>query len=308
VRVRQRARGGRRAFALSAPDGEPPERGRGGSSSLAELTELEDESLYVIREAYARFRRPAVLWSMGKDSTALLHLCRQAFLGTIPFPVVHLDTGHKFPEMLAQRSQLSAEWGFELVVARNEAAMRAGVGPAQDTLECCTALKTRALEAIVLERRFDALLLAIRRDEHAVRAKERVFSPRDRGFRWAYGDQPLEVWSQYASTQGSPEATEARDGGQHVRVHPLLHWRERDVWRLHLRDRLPVNPLYFAREGRRYRSLGCMPCTAPVASTAATIEQILDELDQTTAAERAGRLQDKERSFMMQKLRALGYM
>ena len=275
---------------------------------MADLTALADESLYIIREAFARFARPAVLWSMGKDSTALLHLCRQAFVGTIPFPVVHLDTGRKFPEMLALRGELSAAWGFELVVARNETAMRAEVGPERDALACCTALKTRALEAIVAERRFDALLLAIRRDEHAVRAKERVFSPRDRAFRWAYGDQPLEVWSQYAPMRSSPAPADARGGGEHVRVHPLLHWRERDVWRLHLHAELPVNPLYFARAGRRYRSLGCMPCTEPVASSAATIEQILAELDRSTAAERAGRLQDKERSFMMQKLRVLGYM
>ena len=275
------------------------------------LAELENKSLYVIREAYARCARPAVLWSMGKDSTALLHLCRKAFLGTIPFPVVHQDTSHKFPEMIEFRGWLAKLWGLDLVVARNDAALAAGVGPRKDALQCCTALKTRALETIVAERGFDALLLAIRRDEHAIRAKERVFSPRDRAFRWSYADQPLEVWDQYVAP-GSSVHPGARSrppvAAGHVRVHPLLHWREIDVWELSRRDGLPINPLYFARNGRRYRSLGCMPCTEPIESAATTVEQIVAELAQTRAAERAGRLQDKERAFMMQKLRALGYM
>jgi len=248
---------------------------------------------------------------MGKDSTALLHLCRKAFLGAVPFPVVHLDTSHKFPEMIDFRGRLAELWGLDLVIARNDAALAAGVGPRGDALECCTALKTRALESIVAERGFDALLLAIRRDEHAIRAKERVFSPRDRGFRWSYADQPLEVWNQYVVREGSPEPRarpSERTVAGHVRVHPMLHWRESDVWQLTLRDELPVNPLYFARDGRRYRSLGCMPCTEPIESTAGTVEQILVELSHARAAERAGRLQDKERAFMMQKLRALGYM
>jgi sulfate adenylyltransferase subunit 2 len=233
--------------------------------------------------------------------------------------VVHLDTGHKFPEMIAFRRELGAEWDLDLVVVRNEAAHAAGVGPGVDALECCTALKTRALEQVVAERGFDALLLAIRRDEHAVRAKERTFSPRDALFRWAYADQPLEAWDQHLAPppleaesprpraqQPLPSAADEAGlrGVGHVRVHPLLDWRERDVWELCRRDGVPVHPLYFARAGRRYRSLGCMPCTQPVESSAATIAEIISELAQCQSAERAGRLQDK----VMQKLRALGYM
>ncbi|MFQ6095274.1 MAG: sulfate adenylyltransferase subunit CysD [Candidatus Bathyarchaeia archaeon] len=266
---------------------------------MMDMRHLENRSLYIIREAYAEFKRPAVLWSTGKDSSAVLWLCRNAFFGKIPFPVIHIDTGYKFREMYEFRDKLAKEWNLDLIVTRNKYAVEAGVGPKNGKLDCCTALKTEALKMCLEEHGFDALLLAIRRDEHGIRAKERVFSPRDKGFRWNYRDQPLEMWDQYQSMD---------EAGFHTRVHPILHWRELDVWEYILQEGLPVNPLYFARNGKRYRSLGCEPCTSPIDSGASSIPEIVEELKRTKVAERSGRAQDKERAFMMQKLRALGYM
>jgi sulfate adenylyltransferase subunit 2 len=266
---------------------------------MSELKDLENRSIYIIREAYAEFKNPAVLWSTGKDSTAVLWLCRKAFFGKIPFPVIHIDTGYKFKQMYEFRDRIAREWGMDLVVARNEEALQQGVGPHQGKFECCTRLKTEALMHFLEERKFDALILAIRRDEHGIRAKERYFSPRDEQFRWNYKDQPLEMWDQYQSmTQDKT----------HTRVHPILHWRELDVWEYVKQEGLPVNPMYFAKGGQRYRSLGCEPCTLPVESTAATVDEIVEELRTTKIAERSGRAQDKEKAFTMQKLRALGYM
>ena len=270
------------------------------------LEELENRSIYIIREAYAEFENPAVLWSTGKDSTTVLWLCREAFFGRIPFPVIHIDTGYKFEQMYEFRDSIAEEWGLDLVVARNEDAREAGVGPDTGKFECCTKLKTEALMKCLDEYGFDALLLAIRRDEHGIRAKERVFSPRDEAFRWNYRDQPLEMWDQYQSQRQD-------DGGGaisiHTRVHPILHWRELDVWEYIKQKRdIPVNPMYFANDGKRYRSLGCEPCTFPINSDAQTIDEIVEELRTTKIAERSGRAQDKEKTFMMQKLRALGYM
>lgn len=263
------------------------------------LKDLENRSLYVIREAFAEFKRPAVLWSTGKDSTATLWLCRKAFFGKIPFPVIHIDTTYKFRQMYEFRDRLAREWGMELVIAKNEEAISAGTSPKEGKFECCTKLKTQALMKCLEQHKFDALILAIRRDEHGIRAKERYFSPRDRDFKWDYKNQPLEMWDQYQSHTGD-EA--------HIRIHPILHWRELDIWEYIKQEGLPVNPMYFARSGKRYRSLGCEPCTNPIDSNASTIDEIVEELKVTKIAERSGRAQDKERAFTMQKLRALGYM
>ncbi len=267
---------------------------------MLDLSDLESETIYIIREAYAEFKKPAVLWSMGKDSTVMLWLCRKAFFGSIPFPAIHIDTGYKFREMYDFRSRLAEEWGLDLRVASNDAARSAGVGPgSEDKLACCTKLKTEALRDYLESEGFDALILAIRRDEHGIRAKERYFSPRDEDFKWDYKDQPLEMWDQF---QGLVRE------GSHMRIHPILHWRELDVWEYVVREGIPINPMYFARDGKRYRSLGCEPCTNPIESTAATVDDIVEELRTTKIAERSGRAQDKEDTFTMQKLRALGYM
>jgi sulfate adenylyltransferase subunit 2 len=257
---------------------------------VLDLKDLENQSVYIVRETYAEFKKPAVLWSVGKDSTCMLWLCRKAFFGKIPFPVIHIDTGFKFKEMYDFRDRIAKEWGFDLMVAKNEEAMKAGMNPQTGKLDCCTQLKTEALKMFLDEHGFDALILAIRRDEHGIRAKERYFSPRNEDFKWDYKDQPLEMWDQF---QGLITA------GSHMRIHPILHWRELDVWEYVKQEGMPVNPMYFARNGKRYRSLGCEPCTNPVDST---------DSKTTKIAERSGRAQDKESSFTMQKLRALGYM
>lgn len=266
---------------------------------MQEIKDLENRSIYILREAYAEFKRPAVLWSTGKDSTATLWLCRKAFFGKIPFPVIHIDTTYKFKSMYAFRDNLAKQWGMNLVIAKNEAAIKQGFGPKDGKFECCTKLKTEALMKCLDEYGFDALILAIRRDEHGIRAKERYFSPRDKEFKWNYRDQPLEMWDLYQSMS---------KGTTHTRVHPILHWRELDVWEYVRQEKLPVNPMYFAKGGKRYRSLGCEPCTFPIESDAGTIDEIVEELRETKIAERSGRAQDKEKAFTMQKLRALGYM
>jgi len=265
------------------------------------LSQLENKSIYIIRESYNQFDKLAALWSVGKDSTTLVWLCMKAFFGDIPFPVVYIDTGYHFQEMYDFRDYCVEKWGLNLIVARNDKALADGMGPdsADSKLACCTALKTQALKDCIAEHGFDALLLGIRRDEHGIRAKERVFSPRDQQFQWDYENQPPELWDQYSARA---------DEETHVRVHPLLHWREIDIWRYIQRENLEVNELYFAKDGQRYRSLGCAPCCDPVPSEAASVEEILLELETSTTAERAGRAQDKEDTYTMQKLRALGYM
>lgn len=266
---------------------------------MTDLDRLEHQSVYIIREAYQRFRQIALLWSVGKDSTALLWMCRKAFFGRLPFPVLHIDTSYKFPEIYAFRDRYAKVWGLDLRVSRSERALDEGMNFRRGRFECCNALKTDGLKRAIDTHRLKALLLGIRRDEHGIRAKERYFSPRDLDARWDYTDQPAELWDLYRA---------GRTGEHHVRVHPLLHWTEADVWRYIRRERIPVVELYFAKGGRRYRSIGCSPCCAPVASKADTVNKIIRELDTTHEAERSGRAQDKEHAYTMQKLRSLGYM
>jgi len=263
------------------------------------LDKLESKSIYIIREAHKQFRDIAILWSIGKDSTALMWLVRKAFYGKVPFPALHIDTGYKFKEIYEFRDKWAKEWGFKLDIAQNKESLDNGMGPQCDKLDCCTQLKTDALKQAIDKSKYKALLLGIRRDEHGIRAKERVFSPRNREFQWNYKDQPPELWDQYKSKQ---------EGEQHIRVHPILHWTEYDIWQYVLRENLPVVELYFAKGGQRYRSIGCEPCCNPIPSEADTVEKIVEELRTTKVTERSGRAQDKEKAYMMQKLRSLGYM
>jgi len=263
------------------------------------LSTLESQSIYILREAYNRFCRLAMLWSVGKDSTVMLWLARKAFLGHVPFPLVHVDTSYKIPEMIEYRDRIAREWGLDLVVGRNERALADGMGPERGRLVCCGALKTRGLQQVMEQQGYTALILGIRRDEEGTRAKERFFSPRDSNFEWDFRDQPPELWDQFKTSFAE---------GTHVRVHPLLHWTELDVWRYIEREGIPLVSLYFARAGRRYRSLGCAPCTGTIDSDATTVAEIIDELGRTGQAERAGRAQDREDAYAMQKLRAKGYM
>lgn len=263
------------------------------------LEKLEKNSIALIREAKAQFKKPAVLWSTGKDSTAILGLCKKAFFGKIPFPIVHIDTGYKFPEIYEFRDKVAKEFGFNLIITRNEEAIRKNMSPKKGALDCCTALKTESLKTLLKQKKYDALIMAIRRDEHGIRAKERKFSPRDENFHWNYTEQPAELWNLFVKPS---------EDFSHMRVHPILTWTELNVWEYMKKENLPVNPLYFAKNGKRYRSLGCMPCTVPVDSTASTIDEIMEEIKTSQTTERAGRSQDKEKAYMMQKLRSLGYM
>jgi len=263
------------------------------------LDELESRSIYIIREAYKQFKNIAMLWSIGKDSTTMLWLVRKAFFGKIPFPVMHLDTGYKFKEIYEFRDRCAKEWGLNLIIAKNEQALSEGVGPTKGRFTCCNRLKTEALKMAIAKHKFKALLLGIRRDEHGIRAKERYFSPRSTDFKWNYKDQPPELWDQYKSKS---------DDDTHLRVHPMLHWREVDIWEYIQREKIPIVGLYFAKNGKRFRSIGCETCCNPVVSEAADVDAVVHELKTTNTAERAGRAQDKEKAYMMQKLRALGYM
>lgn len=277
------------------------------------LKDLESKSIYIIREVKAKFRNPAVLWSTGKDSTCVLHLIKKAFFGKVPFPVIHIDTGMKFPEIYEFRDRIAKEWNLNLIVAKNEDALKKGVSPkTREKFECCHLLKTEALKTVIKKHGFDAIIVAIRRDEHSMRNVERFFSPRDENFKWHIvkpkdGDVPFESLQDAELSGWNIFASDFKDAS-HVRVHPILHWTEIDVWEYIKKNNVPCNPLYFSRNGKRYRSLGCMPCTKPVESDAKTIDEIIEEIKTTKIEERSGRLQDKEREDVMRRLRALGYM
>jgi sulfate adenylyltransferase subunit 2 len=263
------------------------------------LSLLESRSIYIMREAYSQFKKIALLWSIGKDSTTMLWIARKAFFGKIPFPVMHIDTSYKFREIYEFRENYVKKWNLDLIVSRNEKELEKGMSPKSGKLECCNALKTEALKLTIKEHGFGALLLAIRRDEHGIRAKERYFSPRDENFTWNYKDQPAELWDLFSAKT---------DEEEHMRVHPMLHWTEIDIWRYIEREGIPTVELYFVKNGKRYRSIGCVPCCAPVDSKADSVKSIVRELRKTKVAERSGRAQDKEDTYTMQKLRSLGYM
>jgi len=264
------------------------------------LSQLENQSIYIIREGYSQFKNVALLWSIGKDSTTLLWLMRKAFLGRIPFPIIHLDTTSKFKEMYEFRDKYAQEWNLNLIVAKNQDALDRGIQCSKSgALICAIELKTNNLKKVIAKYGFKALYLAIRRDEHGIRAKERIFSPRDKFFSWDWKNQPPELWDQYQIKIQKEE---------HIRIHPLLGWRELDIWEYIKKENIPVVPLYFAKNGKRYRSLGCVPHTKPIDSHADTIDKIIEEIKITRISERSGRAQDKESDYIMQRLRSMGYM
>ena len=293
---------------------------------MTHLEKLESQSVYVLREAYSHFKNLAMLWSIGKDSTVLLMLARKAFLGHVPFPLIHIDTSYKIPEMIQYRDKLALEWGLNMVYGINEQALkkkRTFPDGALTRLECCKTLKTDALvntlsgkwpryrldlptKQYVLDENkepYTGVIVGVRSDEEGSRSKERYFSPRDKQSDWDVGDQPPELWNQF-KTDFAP--------GTHIRIHPLLDWTELDIWEYIEQENIPVIGLYFDQgKGERYRSLGCYPCTFPVKSSAKNVKEIIEELKSgkfRNIAERSGRAQDKEDGGGLESLRRGGYM
>ena len=291
------------------------------------LDELEAQSIYILREAYSQFRNLVMLWSIGKDSTVLLWLARKAFFGHVPFPLVHIDTAFKIPEMIEYRDKLALELGVDMVYGQNKQALEEKKTYPDGLLgriDCCKTLKTEALrrtlsgewpryrlnhnkkkyEIDANKEPYTGVIVGVRADEEGSRSKERYFSPRDKNNDWAVSDQPPELWNQF-KTDFAP--------GTHIRVHPLLDWTELDIWKYILREKVPVTKLYFDQgKGKRYRSLGCFPCTKPVESTAKNVQEIVKELESgkfANIAERSGRDQDKDDPCGgLEQLRKDGYM
>lgn len=290
------------------------------------LEKLESQSVYILREGYSQFKNLAMLWSIGKDSTVLLWLARKAFFGHVPFPLVHIDTSYKIPEMIQYRDRLALEWRLNMVYGQNAQALKdkqTFPDGALDRIACCKALKSEALrrtlsgewpryrldhqlKKYVLDENkepYTGVIVGVRADEEGSRSKERYFSPRDKRNDWNIGDQPPEFWNQF-KTDFAP--------GTHIRIHPLLDWTELDIWEYIERENIPTTSLYFDQgKGERYRSLGCYPCTFPVQSTAKNVKEIITELKTgkfANIAERAGRAQDKEDGGGLETLRKEGYM
>jgi sulfate adenylyltransferase subunit 2 len=290
------------------------------------LDKLESQSIYILRESYREFKNLAMLWSIGKDSTVLLWLAKKAFFGHVPFPLVHIDTSYKIPEMIEYRNKLALEWKLNLIVGQNKSALlnkQTFPDGNNDRITCCKLLKTEALrntlsgewirykldhstEKFVDDdnaEQYTGVIVGVRADEEGSRSKERYFSPRDKNNDWDVGDQPPELWNQF-KTDFAP--------GTHIRVHPLLDWTEINIWEYLEREQIPIIPLYFDRdEGKRYRSLGCFPCTKAVDSTAKNVKEIIEELKSgkfANIAERSGREQDKEGGGTLEELRRDGYM
>ncbi|MHC4989332.1 MAG: phosphoadenosine phosphosulfate reductase domain-containing protein [Planctomycetota bacterium] len=259
------------------------------------LDQLENLSMHILRETYANFKNMCMLWSIGKDSTVLLWLARKAFLGHVPFPLVHIDTSFKIPEMIEYRDKLTAKWHLDMVYGQNVETLKAKQtfpDGAIDRLACCKALKTDALRNTLSGQwprfRFNhavgkyevdkntepytGVIVGARADEEGSRSKERYFSPRDRRNEWDIAEQPP--------------------------VHPLLDWTELNIWEYIHRENIPTVSLYYDQgDGKRYRSLGCYPCTNPIDSTAKNTADIIEELRSgqlSNIAERSGRAQDAE--------------
>jgi sulfate adenylyltransferase subunit 2 len=261
------------------------------------LDELEAQSIFIFREAFARLKKLALLWSIGKDSNVMIWLARKAFFGHVPFPVMHVDTGKKFPEMYAFRDRYAAEWGLDLIV--EPCPPIEAVDPTLPPAARSAARKTEGLKLAVAKHGFDGLFAGIRRDEEATRAKERVFSPRGLQGHWDVRDQPPEFWDHF-NARLPP--------GAHLRVHPILHWTESDIWAYTRREAIPMIALYLAKNGKRYRSLGDADITFPVPSQAGSIEAIIAELHLTRTPERAGRAMDHEAEDAFERLRVAGYL
>lgn len=261
------------------------------------LQTQEDQTIYILREAYAKLKDMAMLWSIGKDSNALLWMIKKAFLGHIPFPIVQLDTGMELPEVYEFRDFLVKEWDIPLYVQNcpPEEEMDPTLSPGVRA----ASRKTEGLKELITSKGFKGILVGIRRDEQSIRAKERVFSLRSFDGSWDFKNQHPELWGHFC-----PDVP----FGCHLRIHPLLHWNELDIWNYTKQENLPIVPLYFSREGKRYRSLGEKNITFPIESKASTIDEIIQELIETKHSERSGRSMDHESEDAFEILRSRGYM
>ena len=299
------------------------------TASPSHLDLLEAESIHIFREAAAQFRKPVLMYSIGKDSTVLLHLARKAFFPQkMPFPLLHVDTTWKFHDMIAFRDKTAKNFGLDMIVHVNEDGIKRGINPIDHAPSVHTdVLKTQALKQALDKYGFDAAFGGARRDEEASRAKERVFSFRASGHRWDPRKQRPEMWRLLNGRLGM---------GETVRVFPMSNWTEKDVWRYILREKLDVVPLYFAaerptilRDGQllmqddarlqpkageevkmrriRFRTLGDYPLTGAVESDAADIESVVAETLNAQTSERTGRLIDHDQAGAMEKKKQEGY-
>jgi sulfate adenylyltransferase subunit 2 len=295
---------------------------------LSHLKSLEAESIYIFREAMAEFAHPVMLYSIGKDSSVMLRLAQKAFFpGKIPFPLLHIDTSYKFPEMIAFRDNYTREIGAELIVHQNREALDAGANPfVLGTQKCCGLLKTKSLLDALTEGGFDAAFGGARRDEEKSRAKERIYSFRDPLGQWDPKNQRPELWNIFNSRLNK---------GESIRVFPLSNWTELDVWLYIHMESIPIVPLYFARERLavlrggsiivihsekelqpgekpqmvkcRMRSLGCVPCTGAIRSDADTVPEIIEEMLSFRRSERENRAIDHDEEGSMEIKKREGY-
>jgi sulfate adenylyltransferase subunit 2 len=298
------------------------------TARLSHLRKLEAESIYILREAVAEFSHPVMMYSIGKDSSVMLRLAQKAFHpGKIPFPLLHIDTSYKFPEMIAFRDAYAKEVGAPLIVHRNEEALQAGANPfTLGTQKCCGLLKTKSLLDALAEGGFNAAFGGARRDEEKSRAKERIYSFRDSHGQWDPKNQRPELWNLFNSRIDKSES---------IRVFPLSNWTELDVWLYILAENIPIVPLYYAKEREvvlrngslvvihdrselqfgeeprlvkcRMRSLGCVPCTGAIRSEADTLPKIIEEMISFRRSERENRAIDHDEEGSMELKKREGY-
>ena len=297
--------------------------------SFTHLQQIEAESIHIIREVAAEFDNPVMLYSIGKDSSVMLHLAMKAFYpGKPPFPLMHVDTTWKFKEMIRFRDTYTRSLGIELIVHINQEGVAAGVGPfTHGSQKHTDIMKTEALKQGLNKYGFDAVFGGARRDEEKSRAKERVYSFRDKNHRWDPKNQRPELWNIYNSELNN---------GESIRVFPLSNWTELDIWQYILLEEIPIVSLYFAKERPvverdgtlimvdddrmplepdekpemkmvRFRTLGCYPLTGAVESTATTLQDIMQEMLLTTTSERQGRLIDSDQAGSMETKKKEGY-
>ena len=303
--------------------------GKLGERRLTHLKQLEAESIHIMREVVAEFEKPVMLYSIGKDSSVMVHLAMKAFYpGRPPFPLLHVDTTWKFREMIEFRDRRTRELGLELIVYINEEGLRRGIGPfTHGSKKHTDVMKTESLKQALDKYRFDAAFGGARREEEKSRAKERVYSFRDQNHRWDPKNQRPELWNIYNGKISR---------GESIRVFPLSNWTELDVWQYVYLENIPVVPLYFAKERPvvlrddtlilvddermplepgekpqmkmvRFRTLGCYPLTGAVESSADTLPGIIQEMLLATTSERQGRVIDFDQSGSMEEKKKEGY-